>query len=117
MIRISSHHLYLSDIHTNAHTYIHKPPHLKSNLTHLLYPVGGDVLLGGKDMRLVIGLHTEGSHVLFGAGLGDSGQDADALGQADDLLVQLLGIGWFLTPAAATVVELQASDAILAGRV
>lgn len=75
------------------------------------------MLLSRKDVRLVVGLHAEGRHVLLGAGLRDGGKDADTLGEADDLLVQLLGVGGFLAPTAATVVELQAGDAILTGRV
>lgn len=101
--------------HTNtSHTW-GWGPHLESDLTHLLHPLGSGLLLSSKDMSLVVGLHTEGGHVFFGTGLSDGWQDADALSQPDYLLVQLLGVG-FLTGITA-VEELQPCDSILAGRI
>lgn len=77
-------------------------------------------------MRLVVGLHTEGGHVFFGAALRQRRQDGNALGQADDLLVELPG--FLIGPASRAsaspapsargrVVELEAGDAVLAGGV
>ena len=69
-------------------------------------------------MRLVVGLHAEGRHVLFGTALRQRRQDGDALGQADDLLVELPGLLRGPAPrasAAPRVVELEAGDAVLAG--
>lgn len=100
--------------------------YLEGDVTHGFHPLLGGVLLGGEHVRLVVGLHAEGGHVFFGTGLRQRGQDGDALGQADDLLVQLPG---FLTgpasgapaaPRAAArrrVEELEAGDAVLAGGV
>lgn len=100
--------------------------YLEGDVTHGFHPLLGGVLLGGEHVRLVVGLHAEGGHVLFGTGLRQRGQDGDALGQADDLFVQPPG---FLTgpasgapaaPAAAArrrVEKLQAGDAVLAGGV
>lgn len=78
-------------------------------------------------MRLVVGLHAEGGHVVLGAGLRQRGQDGDALGQADDLLVQpprlLVGpasraaASRAAARAAARVEKLEAGDAVLAGGV
>lgn len=100
--------------------------YLEGDVTHGFHPLLGGVLLGGKHVRLVVGLHAKGRHVLFGTGLRQRGQDGDALGQADDLFVQLPG---FLTgpasraPTAARasarrrVEKLEAGDAVLAGGV
>lgn len=77
-------------------------------------------------MHLVVGLHTERRHVVFGTALRQRRQDGDALGQADDLLVQLPG--FLIGPASRAsagpapsprgrVVELEAGDAVLAGGV
>lgn len=100
--------------------------YLKCDVTHGIHPVFGGVLLCSKHVRLVVGLHTEGGHVFFGAALRQRRQDGDALRQADDLLVELPG---FLigpasrasaggTPSArGRVVELEAGDAVLAGGV
>jgi len=75
---------------------------------------------------LVVGLHAERRHVVFGTALRQSRQDGDALRQADDLLVELPG---FLTgPASGAsagpahsargrVEELEAGDAVLTGGV
>lgn len=52
--------------------------HLKGDLAHLLHPLVGDLLFSCKHVCLVVGLHTEGGHVLFGAALGEGGKDADA---------------------------------------
>lgn len=77
-------------------------------------------------MRLVVGFHTKRCHVFLRTGLGQRRQDGYALRQADDLLVQLPG--FFIGPGSRTparttsstqgrVVEFEAGDAILTGRV
>lgn len=102
------------------------PSYLECDVAHGLHPVHGDGVLGGEHMRLVVGLHAEGRHVVFGAGLRHRRQDGDALRQPDDLLVQLPG--FLIGPAPADpararppgcgrVEELEAGDAILAGGV
>lgn len=74
-------------------------------------------------MRLVVCFHAESCHVIFRAAFGQSGQNRDALRQADDLLVQLPGLlvgAASRGPAGAPssrVEELEASYAVLAGRV
>lgn len=80
-------------------------PSLEGDVTHEVHPLLGGALLGGEHVRLVVGLHAEGGHVVFGAVLCEGGQDGDALGQADDLLVQfpslLTGAGESGGPGAA----------------
>lgn len=99
--------------------------YLEGDVTHGFHPFLGGALLRGEHVRLVVGLHTEGRHVFFGTGLRQRGQDGDALGQADDLFVQLPG---FLVGAASRapaaprasrgrVEKLEAGDAVLAGGV
>lgn len=77
-------------------------------------------------MGFVVRLHTKRRHVVFGAALRQRRQDGDALGQADDLLVQPPGllIGAAARAAAGPapsargrVEELKAGDAVLAGGV
>lgn len=88
--------------------------HLKSNLAHLLHPLIGNIFLSCKDVRLVIGLHTEGSHVFFGAGFSDSREYADAFWQTDYLLVHFLSAR-FITGAARAIIKLKPCDAVLTG--
>lgn len=72
--------------------------YLKGDVTHGLHPLLGGALLRGEHVRLVVGLHAEGRHVFFGAGLRQRGQDGDTLGQADDLFVQ--PPGFLIGPAS-----------------
>lgn len=100
--------------------------YLEGDVTHGFHPFLGGVLLRGEHVRLVVGLHTEGRHVFFGTGLRQRGQDGDALGQADDLFVQLPGFLIGTASRASTaprasargrVEKLEAGDAVLAGGV
>lgn len=86
--------------------------YLKSNLAHLLHPLVGHIFLSCKDVRLVIGLHTEGSHVFFGASFSDSRKYADAFGQTNDLLVHFFSAR-FITSAARAIIKLKSCNAVL----
>lgn len=76
-------------------------------------------------MHLIVCFHTKRCHVVFGAALCQCRQDGNALGQANDLLVQLPGLligpaygaSATSTSTSRSVEELEAGDAILAGRV
>lgn len=102
------------------------PRYLECDVAHGLHPVHGSAVLSGEHVRLVVGLHAEGRHVVLGAGLRHRRQDGDALRQPDDLLVQPPGFLIGPAPAAPArarpprrgrVEELEAGDAILAGGV
>lgn len=88
--------------------------YLKSNLTHLLHPLIGNIFFSCKDKHLVIGLHTEGSHVFFGAAFGDSGKYADAIWQTYDLLVHFL-CARFIIGTARAIIKLKSCNTILTG--
>lgn len=90
-----------------------------------MHPLLGSALFRSEHVHLVVGLHTKRLHVLFGVRIGQSGQNGDALRQADDLLVQLPGFLVGGAPGASggpaptrmRVKELEPGDAILAGGV
>lgn len=93
------------------------PAHREGDLAQLGHPLLALLLLGRQEVAAAAGLQAEGGGAGPGAALGGRGGDAGAVRQAHHRLVQAPRTqppGW--TRRVFAIEELQASDAVLAGR-